>query len=69
MIFQLPIAIVDVANTVIDPLFDGINTGKHWCGKYLKERLASSFMISKRIAFDILILPLHDMWYIRHSLN
>ena len=60
---------MDGASTVIDPLFDGINTGKHWCGNFLKERLASNFMISEKIAFDILILSLHDMWYIRHSLN
>jgi hypothetical protein len=25
--------IVDGAARVMDPLFDGINTGKHWCGK------------------------------------
>jgi len=54
LIFLLPIGIVDGASIVIDPLFDGINTGKHWCGKFLKERLASNFMISKKIAFDIL---------------
>ena len=35
--FQPPLDIVDGAARVMDPLFDGINTGKHWAGQFLKD--------------------------------
>jgi NAD(P)-dependent dehydrogenase (short-subunit alcohol dehydrogenase family) len=35
--FQPPLDIVDGAARVYDPFFDGILTGKHWCGKFLKD--------------------------------
>ncbi len=35
--FQPPLDIVDGAARVCDPFFNGINTGKHWSGKFLKD--------------------------------
>lgn len=35
--FQPQLDIVDGAARVCDPFFDGILTGKHWCGKFLKD--------------------------------
>ncbi len=35
--FQPPLDIVDGAARVCDPFFDGINTGKHWSGQFLKD--------------------------------
>ena len=35
--FQPPLDVVDGAARVCDPFFDGILTGKHWVGKFLKD--------------------------------
>lgn len=35
--FQPPLDIVDGAARVCDPFFSGILTGRHWCGKFLKD--------------------------------
>jgi NAD(P)-dependent dehydrogenase (short-subunit alcohol dehydrogenase family) len=35
--FQPPLDVVDGAARVCDPFFDGIITGKHWSGKFLKD--------------------------------
>jgi NAD(P)-dependent dehydrogenase (short-subunit alcohol dehydrogenase family) len=35
--FQPPLDVVDGAARVCDPFFDGINTGEHWSGKFLKD--------------------------------
>ncbi len=35
--FQPPLDIIDGAARVCDPFFSGIETGKHWSGKFLKD--------------------------------
>lgn len=35
--FQPPLDIVDGAARVCDPFFHGILSGRHWCGKFLKD--------------------------------
>jgi len=41
--FQPPLDIVDGAARVLDPLIDGIISGKHWCGKFLKDYMPISW--------------------------
>ena len=45
--FQPPLDIVDGAARVCDPFFDGILTGKHWCGKFLKDYFPVAWWVAR----------------------
>ena len=41
--FQPPLDIVDGAARICDPFIDGILTGRHWNGKFLKDYMPTDW--------------------------
>ena len=50
--FQPPLDIVDGAARICDPFIDGILTGKHWCGKFLKDYRPTDWQAAYDLQFS-----------------